>query len=56
MRENERNDEKRIIDGSHSVDHINCSLVIPVNRQVQSDGVSDNNFVELGGGVDDALV
>ena len=26
------------IDGSRSVDHINCSLVIPVSRQRQSDG------------------
>ena len=25
------------IDGSRSVDHINCSLVTPVNRQTQSD-------------------
>ena len=44
MRENERKDEKRILDGSHSVDRINWSLVIPVNRQVQSDGVSDVYF------------
>ena len=29
------------IDGSYSVVRINCSLVIPVNRQMQSDGVSD---------------
>ena len=26
------------IDGSCSVDRINCSLVIPVNRQRQSEG------------------
>ena len=32
------------IDGSHSVDRINCSLVIPINRQMQSDGVSDIYF------------
>ena len=32
------------IDGSCSVDRINCSLVIPINRQMQSDGVSDVSF------------
>ena len=32
------------IDGSCSVDRINCSLVIPINRQMQSDGVSDIYF------------
>ena len=26
------------IDGCHSVDRINCSLVTPVSRQMQSDG------------------
>ena len=29
------------IDGSRSVDRINCGLVIPINRQMQSDGESD---------------
>ena len=28
-------------DGSCSVDHINCSLVIPIKRQMQSGGVTD---------------
>ena len=28
-------------DGTCSVDLINCSLVIPINREMQSDGVSD---------------
>ena len=28
------------IDGSSSVNHVNDSLVIPNNRQVQSDGLS----------------
>ena len=32
------------IDSSCSVDHINCSLLIPINRQMQSDGVSDVYF------------
>ena len=32
------------IDGSCSVDRINCSLVFPINRQMQSDGVSDVYF------------
>ena len=36
------------IDGSRSFVHINCSLVIPINRQMQSDGDSDVYFdVEL---------
>ena len=36
---------KSLIDGSCSVDQINCSLVIPINRQMQSDdGVSDVLF------------
>ena len=35
-------------DGSCSFDRINCSLVIPINRQMQSDGDSDVYFdVEL---------
>ena len=32
------------IDGSCFVDRINCNLVIPINRQMQSDGVSDFYF------------
>ena len=36
------------IDGSCAVDRINWSLVIPINRQMQSDGDSDVYFdVEL---------
>ena len=31
-------------DGSCSVDCINCGLVIPINRQMRSDGVSDIYF------------
>ena len=33
-----RKEGKKYINGSCSVDRINCSLVIPVNRQRQSDG------------------
>ena len=32
------------IDDSCFVDRINCSLVIPINIQMQSDGVSDIYF------------
>ena len=37
-------DQKIYIGGSCYVDHILCCLVIPINRQMQSDGVSDVYF------------
>ena len=43
-----RIENRLYIDGSRSVGGINCSLVIPINRQMQSDGDSDVYFdVEL---------
>ena len=36
--------QEAYIDGSRSVDRTNCSLVSPVNRQRQGDGISDAYF------------
>ena len=36
-----------IIDSCRSVDHINYSLITPVNRQMQSDGYDAENRANL---------